>query len=346
MTKSIKQTKQELDNIRAIAAETAVELQDRYRSYLELLSQSVRQQLILASYQICTEFYPQSFLDLPLSNKQSLQQTLRQIGIDLQPKLMSIIEQQELEPEPNELNLMAELIKNLPKAKIKNKVQEDTETDIEEESVEIDLESIKAGLANIEFIEIQALEESENQDAQRLKSENLEAEKETEPISQTPAKEKIELDNPQHLLLWHKQIERKIKKNLDRISKRANKHLQDAKIIPARIPSKIIDVAMQTEGNKRGKNGQRIPNAPNIIHLAIETELGKKSKNNHSSQISLLRLRLAEIEFNDPMLNVHRNQVRNLIEQIKKLNKQYKITEKQLAVAEAQAAWRSSWYED
>ena len=343
MTKSIQQTKQELDSISSIAAETAIELQDRYRSYLELLSQSVKQQLILASYQICTEFYPQSFLDLSLSNKQDLQQTLRQIGIDLQPEFLSIIEQQELEPEPNELNLMAELIKNLPKAKIKNKIQQDTEAG-EQGSEEIDLKSLKEGLANIEFIEIQALEESENRDVE-LESED--SEEEIEAISQTPSREKIEFDNPQHLLLWHKQIERKIKKNLDNTSKKVNKYLQDARVIPDRIPSKIIDVAMQTEGTKRGKNGQKLPNAPNIIHLAVETELGKKPKSTQNlSQISLLRLRLAEIEFNDPMLNVHRNQVRNLIERIKKLNKQHKATQRQLAVAEAQAAWRSSWYEE
>ena len=346
MTKSIQQTKQELDDIKSLVAETAIELQNGYRSYLELLSQSVKQQLILASYQICTEFYPQSFLDLSLSNKQDLQQTLRQIGIDLQPEFLSIIEQQELEPEPNELNLMAELIKNLPKAKIKNKSRENAEASIEE-NPEIDLESLKEGLANVEFIEIHALDESEIAENEAVEQSNGEDLKEkTESIARTP-NEKIEFDNPKHLLSWHKQIERKIKKSLDNTSKRVNKHLQDAKVIPDRIPAKIIDVAMQTEGSKRGKNSQRLPNAPNILHLAIETELGKKSKSSQSlSQISLLRLRLAEIEFNDPMLNVHRNQVRSLVERIKKLNKQYKATQRLLAVAEAQAAWRSSWYED
>ena len=343
MTKSIQQTKQELDGIKSLVAETAIELQDRYRSYLELLSQSVKQQLILASYQICTEFYPQSFLDLSLSNKQDLQQTIRQIGVGLKPEFLSIIEQQELEPEPNELNLMAELIKNLPKAKIKNKDREDSNSGTEENEP-IDLESLKEGLANVEFIEIHALEESEDERAEPQESEDLE--EQTESVAPTP-REKVEFDNPKHLLLWHKQIERKIKKSLDNTSKQVNKHLQDAKVIPDRIPAKIIDVAMQTEGNKRGKNSQRLPNAPNILHLAIETELGKKSKGSQSlSQISLLRLRLAEIEFNDPMLNAHRNQVRTPIERIKNLNKQYKATQKLLAVAEARAAWRSSWYED
>ena len=347
MTKSIKQIKQELDDTKSAVAETAVELQDRYRNYLDQLSQSVKQQLILASYQICTEFYPQPFLNLSLSNKQDLQQTLRRIGIDLQPELLSIIEQQELEPEGDELNLMAELIKNLPKAKTKQKAHEgiDIETENEEDSPEIDLESLKADLANIELIEIEALDESENEELKQLIKGDSEEKIEATP--QASPKEKIQLDNPKHLLRWYKQIERKIKKNLDQASKKANKQLQDSGVIPDHIPAKIIDVAMQTETGKRGRSNQKLPNAPNILHLTIETETGKKSKiPQNSSQISLLRIRLAEIEFSDPMLNAQRGQIRNLVNKINKLNSKYKANEQQLAVAEAQAAWRSSWYED
>lgn len=347
MTKSIQQIKQELDNTKAVVAETAVELQDRYRNYLELLSQSVKQQLILAGYHICTQFYPQSFLDLSLSNKQDLQQSLRQVGSDIQPDLLNIIEQQELEPQPNELNLMAELIKNLPKTKIKNQTSEDTEASNQEDRAEIDLESVKAGLAKIELIEIEELEDtdSEEKDFENLETENLD--QNVDSTQQAPDNEKIEFDNPMHLLLWHKQIERKIKKNLDLISKQANKHLQDSSIIPDRIPSKIIDVAMQTEANKGGRNNSRLPNAPNILHLTIEVDPSKKTKiPQNLSQISLLRLRLAEIEFGDPLLNAQRGQIRHLVGKISKLNSQYKNTKQQLTVAEAQAAWRSSWYEE
>lgn len=347
MTKSIQQIKQELDNTKSAVAETAVELQERYRSYLDLLSQSVKQQLILASYQVCTQFYPQSFLDLSLSSKQNLQQCIRQISIDVQPELLNIIEQQELEPEPNELNLMAELIKNLPKAKIKNKVQDNPEAD-KEEREEIDLELVKAELANIETnIELIEIRDSEDEDINFEELERSALEDRIESAPQVPSKEKIELDNPKHLLLWNKQIERKIKKSLDSTSKKANKCLQESKVIPNRIPSKIIDVAMQTGGNRGNKNNRRLPNAPNIIHLTIEVDSNKKTKiSQNPAQISLLRLRLAEIEFSDPMLNAQRGQIRNLIGKISKLNSKHKATEQQLAVAEAQAAWRSSWYED
>ena len=351
MIKPIQQIERELENIESAVLETATEFQDRYRDYLDLLSKSVKQQLILASYQICTQFYPQSFLALSLSNKQNLQQTLRQIGIEIQPQLLSIIEQQELEPEPNELNLMAELIKNLPKAKLKSKSSREKENSSnlpiseesasEEESPEIDLELIKAELANVDIanIELIAIDASEE-----LERDEGEAEKEKEKKA---TNEPIELKNPEHLLLWYKQIERKIKQNLDRTSKEVNKCLQNSQIIPRRIPSKIIDVAIQAEGNKGGKNNRKLPNAPNIIHLSVETDRNKKSTNSqNSTQISLLRLRLAEIEFNDPTLNAQRGQIRKLMAKISKLKAQYKAIKYQVAVAEAQAAWRSSWYED
>jgi hypothetical protein len=327
MTKSIQQIKQNLTNLELTVAETAVELEKSYHSYLNLLSQSVKQQLILASYQICTQFYPQEFLDLSLNNKQNLQQILRRIGIEVKPALYKILEQKELDPEPHELNLMAELIKNLPKPKRKKDKQEEASL------TEIDLETVEAELGNIELIAIEAASEDELE----LEDSNSEA----------PAKEKIDDQNPEHLILWHKQIERTIKKTLDSTSKKINKCLQESGIIPDRIPSKIIDVAIQTDAGKGGKNSRKFANAPNILHLTLKTDQDKKSSSSDDiAQISLLRLRLAEIEFTDPMLNAQRGQIQNLINQISKLNSQYKLIKHEITVAEAQAAWRSSWYED
>ena len=336
MTKSIQQIKHDLDSTESATAETASELQDRYRDYLDLLSRSLKQQLILASYQICTQFYPESFLTLSLSNKQDLQQTLRQIGIDIQPKLLDILKQQELEPEPSELNLIAELIKNLPTAKKQTKAQ--PESDLEtspDDSAEIDLESIKAELANLDnvkFIEIETIEEE---------SEESESE-----VAEPPPKQKIDFANPEHLVLWYKQIERKIKKILDKTSKNANKHLQDSGIIPDRVPAKVIDVALQTDGSPKNKNSRRLPPVPNIMHLAIETDKKKSKSTKNAAQISLLRLRLSEIEFSDPILNAKRGQIRNLMGKISKLNSKYQADKHLYSIAEAQAAWRSSWYED
>ncbi len=334
MTKSIQQIKQDLNNLESTTAKIAVELENLYENYLNFLSHSAKQQLVLASYQICTQFYPQSFLRLSLSNRQNLQQALRKIGIEIEPALSLIIEQKELDPQPQELNLMAELIKNLPKPKRRKQEREDNvNEENENKTAEVDFASIKAELEKIEFIELDA---------------SLEAELEPENTSsQKLPKQEIDFKNPEHLVLWHKQIERTVKKTLDYTSQKANRCLQDSRIIPDRIPSKIIDVAIQADSNKGGR-GSKLKNSPNIIHLAIESEQDKnKSKSpKNIAQVSLLRLRIAELEFGDPLLNAQRGKLRNLMGEISKLNSQYQIIKQESDVAEAQAAWRSSWYED
>lgn len=324
MTKSIQQVKQDLENLKSIVSDTAIELEKLHLNYLDLLSQSLKQQLILACYQICTRLYPQSFLELSLSEKQDLQQNLRQISIQLEPKLTEILKQKELEPEPLELNLMAEFIKNLPKTKRRKEDQKESET-------EIDLERVKAELENIEFIEIDA---SDNDDDEQFAVE-------------TPPREKADFQNPEHLILWHKQIERGIKKTLDVTSRKVNKCLQDARIISDSIPSKVIDVAMQADSSKGLGSNSQSPAVPHVIQLSIEIEKDKKANIfKKPVQVSLVRLRLTELEFSDHQLNAKKGQIRNLMGKIQKLNSQYKAIKQEVAMIEAQAAWRSSWYED
>ncbi|MEY2831001.1 MAG: hypothetical protein RLZZ574_259, partial [Cyanobacteriota bacterium] len=202
MTKSIQQVKQNLENLTSQVAEIATELEELHGSYLELLGHSLKQQLILACYQICTQLYPQSFIDLSLSAKQDLQQKLRQLSLDLKPQLTEIIAQKELKPKPLELNLMAELIKKLPKPKRRTEDREDSAS-------EIDLELVKAELGNLENLE--NLENVEFIQIDAASSEDFNLNTSSEEL----LKEQIDFENPEHLILWHKQIERNIKKTLD-----------------------------------------------------------------------------------------------------------------------------------
>ncbi|MEO0834478.1 MAG: hypothetical protein AAFY16_00455 [Cyanobacteria bacterium J06642_3] len=322
MTKSIQQVKQDLDNLKSTVANTAVELEKLYSNYLDLLSHSLQQQLIFACYQICTEIYPQEFLNLSLSEKQELQQSLRGMGVKLKSELTEIINYKELEPEPLEVNLMAELLKNLPKPKKNN--GESTE-----EEPEINLELVKAELENIEFIEIGSAIESSEEETEALPTET------------------VDFENPKHLVLWHKQIERIIKKTLDATSSKVNKCLQDSRVIAEPIPRKVIEVAMQADSGRGRANNSKSSGFPHIMHLAIETDKKKKPQPSPKSiQISLLRLRLAELEFSDHILSAKRREIRNLLGKITKLNSKYESIQQEIAVIEAQAAWRSSWYED
>ncbi len=340
MTKSIQQVKQELEKLESTTAEIAIELKRVRLEYLKMLARSSKQQLISACYQICTQLYPRSFLDLSLGEKQDLQQKLRQLGIQLEPELIELIDRQELEPEPMGLNLMAELIKNLPKPKRKEST--DNSEDAAEDTAGIDLELVKAELENIELIEIDTAEDALPDELNALTSPVGSAK--LNPNSNTIV---CNFKNPEHLILWHKQIERNIKKTLDTASRKINKYLQESRIIPDRIPSKVIDVAIQADSAKGMRNNSQQPDIPHVIHLAIEN--GSQDRPNPAKnvmQISLLRLRLAELEFSDPLLNVQRGQLRKLMAKIGQLNSKYQAIKHEAAIVEARSAWRASWYED
>ena len=97
-------------------------------------------------------------------------------------------------------------------------------------------------------------------------------------------------------------------------------------------------------------------NPPNILNLLIETnrkdkqEEGENSDNedNRESQItkiSVIHLRLSDIEFADPQLSIQRQQIRQKLDIVKKIRKAYQKIQRENAQAQAEAAWRSSWHD-
>lgn len=332
MTRPIQQIKQDLDTLRQNATEAATELQQLYSDYLQVLSQSVKQQLMLASYQLCTQIYPESFLKLSLTQKQDLQKKIRTISKEVAEFLQTLqnIEESELASDQTELNLLAEMIKNLPLSKLSN--QESTE---DKKQTASDEDSDKK-----DFLPEIVIDEDQTniqELAERLESitgEELDSKKSQE----------IDFNNPEHLVFWQKKIEKNLRRTLNDISSKINKSLQEANILPNSLPTKVIDMAIQA--HEVSGNNHRGSNLPNIINLVIETEKEPKGKKTKVSQISLLRLRLSEIEFKETAVNLQRNKIRSFSKKIEQLRKQYKAKEKEYAIAEAEAAWRAGWYED
>lgn len=91
MAKSLQQIRQDMTVFEEQTREITLELNRLYSNYLESLSQSVQQQLILACYQICTQIYPEQFLKLSFSKREELQNDLRQLGQGIQDQLFSYL---------------------------------------------------------------------------------------------------------------------------------------------------------------------------------------------------------------------------------------------------------------
>ncbi|MEH2123944.1 hypothetical protein [Nostoc sp.] len=80
MARAIERIEQDITALQEAIRAIAIELQSAYASYLNTLGLAVRKQLILASYHLCTQGYPENFLHLSLNQRQQLQQAIRKLG--------------------------------------------------------------------------------------------------------------------------------------------------------------------------------------------------------------------------------------------------------------------------
>ncbi|MEQ8957620.1 MAG: hypothetical protein RLP02_06805 [Coleofasciculus sp. C2-GNP5-27] len=122
MVSAIERIEQDLGKMEEAIAHLASQLHDSYATYLMVLVQTVQKQLMLASYQVCTQGYPDAFLSLSFNQRQNLQQALRQIGKEGQEELLLHLQlpqdlsstlDDELEDEEEELEPLAESTESL-----------------------------------------------------------------------------------------------------------------------------------------------------------------------------------------------------------------------------------------
>lgn len=92
MAGSVEQITRDIAALDKLATATAEEFRSTYASYLSALGQAVRQQLVLSGFHLCTQGYPEKFLQLSLSQRQQLQQSLRQLGRKAQEQLSAQLE--------------------------------------------------------------------------------------------------------------------------------------------------------------------------------------------------------------------------------------------------------------
>lgn len=93
MARAIERIEQDMTMLTEAINAIALELHSAYASYLTLLGQALRKQLILASYHLCTQGYPESFLNLSLHQRQQLQQGIRKLGQQAAQQLLSYLQE-------------------------------------------------------------------------------------------------------------------------------------------------------------------------------------------------------------------------------------------------------------
>ncbi|HEY9873540.1 MAG TPA: hypothetical protein V6D12_08880 [Candidatus Obscuribacterales bacterium] len=257
-------------------ASLSAEFHSSYSSYLTSLGQAVRQQVILASYHICTQGYPDSFLRLSFSQRQQLQKALRRIAEQAKEQLLSQVQA------------------NLPPA-----TPPETPT-----------------FGSLEPAPISA----------------------TDSDYDVPP---LQISNPEQLAEWQENLEKAIAHTLQALSISTNRLLQQAGILPHQVPEAVLEAATKAEAA-----GESVAGPPNLLNLLMEKENSQNSEGSTVTQIIAVQLRLTEIEFADATVMAGRNQIRQLSSRLHTLRREYQKKQRERTIAEAEAAWRTSWFDD
>ncbi|WP_138502277.1 hypothetical protein [Nostoc sp. PA-18-2419] len=95
MARAIERIERDIAALKEAIRAIALELQTAYASYLTTLGLAVQRQLILATYHLCTQGYPENFLHLSLNQRQQLQQAIRKLGQLASEQFLTYIKNEE-----------------------------------------------------------------------------------------------------------------------------------------------------------------------------------------------------------------------------------------------------------
>ena len=320
---SVDRIKGEIVALEQSAMAIGQELRSAYTQYLTAFTPIVQQQLILACYRLCTQGYPDRFLKLSFSERQMLQQALRQLGQQATEQLMLPLQ------EPSEAASEVETADDRDESKASVMDLNEAAAADELEAAETDLLSEGREELAIGSDDSEDSEDSEDEDELELEESELEV-----TIVQLRFDQPLP---PEALQQWREGVERNIVIVLRTISQAANQLLHRSSILPKPIPP-VLEVAAQS-----GLVAEGPSNTPNLLNLLIETGEQEEAR---MTQIIAVRLRLAEIEYAEPLLTSARSQLRSLAARLQQLERNYRKKQRDRSVAEAEAAWRSSWFDE
>lgn len=347
MARAIERIERDIEALEEKISAIASELEAACTGYLTILGQALRQQLILASYHLCTQGSPESFLRLSLSQRQKLQKALRQLGTQASEQLI-----------------------DYTKSESSTSTTDDEQTDEDEDDDELDESLDELSLSEkiilnlggrdaIAFAEI-AIANDESpfeMEENELSEETIESDPEIK--QQVPALPKISIlpkiipikplrfakinpSNPLEVSKWYQSIELATQYNLKKTSHEANLLLQKANILPQKFPQAILEAATAAADT----SSEMVPAPPNLLNLVIEVGNNRKSGESGLTKIMAINLRLAEIEFADSTLSSQRKRINEILMGLQKLRRDYLKKQRERSIAEAEGAWRASWYED
>jgi hypothetical protein len=109
MGATLEQLYKEMSQLRKTTSEVGLELRQVLAEYFAVLTRSVQRQVVMSSFHLCTEVYPEAFLERSVIERETLQKSIRQVSRDMTQALFIALQnfqELELEGEANPVLLL------------------------------------------------------------------------------------------------------------------------------------------------------------------------------------------------------------------------------------------------
>ncbi len=352
MTGSTERLYQTLERLKGELSQLSETFEDTYREYITALANAVQHQLILATYHLCTQGYPEAFLSLSFSQRQALQLKIRQLAKQVEPSMLQSFYRCTAEV-MQEARTATTSSPSPSAASMTSTTDEDDEDESEEFGTisESDQAALEAFAEEFELpddlfsrVGLQRLSMGDDDEVPFMETDSPEASGpdlfDLQDKENLPSLSDYDPMTPELIASWQRTVEQGVSRVLSQLSQRVNRLLQSRGILPATVPPKLVQAATQVDAT-----AETTTNVPNLLKLLVETESGDESRS-QVAQLLAVRLRLSDIEFADPTLKTWRDRLRELSSQLVKVGRSYHEKQRQRAVIEAESAWRSSWFEE
>lgn len=370
---SIQHLTREISAIESKTEALTAQIQETYQDYLERLGITVQRQVVAASYYLCTQLFPDVFLNLKYSDREKMQRSLQRIAEEAKQSLnlatlgKKILDEatpqddfflDDEDEEADDFESSDESSRESFAAESARDQSSGTENPGEEghnpdpdSDLDLDLDldaEVRADFSSADASSPGASSSNfSNQNSVNTASSNSDlfnSESPSEPNSKSDPSQPPSRTNPQVLADWYSEIEQAIGDVLRQVSHTATRILERSGIIHNQLPEPLLEVATQSDA---AENVSR--EHPNILNLVVE--MGKMSEEGRKSatqriEIVAIYLRLSDLEFTDTYLVSYRNKLRSQLQQLKSLGKIYHKRNREYSIAQAESAWRSSWVED
>jgi hypothetical protein len=338
MARTVQSIEQDIQLLTRTVEAIAQDMHNAYRDYIHILGDALRKQLVIACYHLCTQGYPEEFLRLSLSERQSLQQKLRDLGQRSQAQLSELVHPPcPVSKRPTEQPSLLEALMSVAARQQFEQIDDGTDVVIDESSEtalgdDVILPSDETDKSSDVLLPQAAPSVNELTEAIAAAQEEAEERDDTEAVDDRPI-------NPYDLVHWRNDLEEAIAELLQNVSHATNKLLQEAGILSGVLPEPVLEVASKTDMMAESVG------PPNLLKLRIEAET-EDQEELETAHLVVVHLRLSEIEFSNPDFAPKRATIRELSAKLSQVGRDYRRVHREKAVAEAESAWRSSWFEN